>query len=262
MGISKPYHRNFRPVKKDVHNSGYSSSAYIRVKGYAKNPQHYIRAYLYIQKDLEKIFEFIEPSDKCLQTFSFRIHELLMRTCIELEANFKAILKENIYTPETDRFGNSIYNIRVYKKINQTHRLSDYVVTLPMWNGSIKEFKPFEGWANCQNTLSWYQAYNASKHDRSNEFEQANLENLLNAVAGLLVLISSQFGTEDFSAAPDFLSTSTYSDEDGESSIGWLFKIKFPDTWTDQELYDFDWQLLEQEKDITKKFQKFDYDKI
>jgi hypothetical protein len=34
--------------------------------------------------------DYVEPADQNLNTYSFRIHELLMRACIEVEANCKA----------------------------------------------------------------------------------------------------------------------------------------------------------------------------
>ena len=52
MSINKPFHRNYRPVK-DGFNSGYSDWAYIIDKEYAKNPEHYVRAFLMIQKDIK-----------------------------------------------------------------------------------------------------------------------------------------------------------------------------------------------------------------
>ena len=170
MSLPKPYHRNWRAIKPGA-NSGFSSWAYIIDKEYAQSPTHYVRAYEIIQADLERLFEYIEPSPESLQTFSYRIHELLMRTCIELEANFKAILTENIYTPQRDRFGNPIYNTSAYKKVDVTHHLSSYEVSLPAWNGPPRIIKPFADWRRSQG-LSWYQAYNASKHDRHDEFKR------------------------------------------------------------------------------------------
>ncbi|SKD06717.1 hypothetical protein SAMN05660461_3531 [Chitinophaga ginsengisegetis] len=255
MSITKPYYRNYRSVK-DGPNSGYSDWAYIIDKEYAIFPAHYVRAYKLIQSDLELLFEYIEPSDEALKIYSYRIHELLMRTCIEIEANFKAILSENIYTPQNDRFGNPIYNMGVYKKINTTHHLSGYEVVLPIWNEVGRVFKPFEEWGT-SNSLPWYRAYNASKHDRKEEFKQANFENLLNAVTGLLVLLTSQFRDMSFSGGIG-LSTG-YDYHDLDSTIGGLFRIKYPDDWTDDEKYDFDWSQLEKQ---TNRFQKIDYNTI
>jgi len=199
MSLKKPYHRNYLEIKKSQ-NSGYSQWAYIIDKDYAKTPTHYIRPFLIIQGDLEKLFEYIEPSQESLATYSYRVHELLMRTCIEVEANFKAILDENTYTPATDKFGNKILNISVYKKIDITHHLSSFEVILPIWNGPQRIIKPFESWKSGKSP-NWYKAYNASKHDRQDEFKKANMENLIDAVSGLLVVLSSQFRDQEFSLA-------------------------------------------------------------
>lgn len=257
MSVPKPYHRNWRAIKP-ASNSGYSGWAYIIDKEYAQSPSHYVRAYQIIQGDLEKVFEYVEPSQESLKTFSYRIHELLMRTCIEVEANFKAIMTENTYVPQNDRHGNAIYNMTVYKKVDTTHHLSSYEVGLPIWNGPQRVIKPFEGWKAGQG-LAWYQAYNASKHDRLIAFKEAKMEHLLSAVAGLLVLLSSQFRTEDFSAGARGQATQGYEYHDMGAAIGSLFRIRFPNDWPAAEMYDFDWTTLKTKPD---RFSKFDYNSI
>jgi hypothetical protein len=97
--LVKPFHRNVRGIKNGP-NAGYSSWTYIEDRKYAKNPEHYVRAFTLIQNDLQSIFEYLEPSDECREAYSYRIHALLMRTCIEVEANFEAILEE---TPSRHR---------------------------------------------------------------------------------------------------------------------------------------------------------------
>ncbi len=77
-----------------------------------------------IQRDLEELFDYIEPSQESLATYSYRIHALLMRACFEIEANFKAILSENIHTPKINKFGSPILNMDMYKKIDVTHHLA------------------------------------------------------------------------------------------------------------------------------------------
>lgn len=258
MSLPKPYHRNWRAIKPGP-NSGYSGWGYIIDKQYAQSPTHYVRAYQIIQADLERLFEYVEPSPESLQTFSYRIHELLMRTCIELEANFKAILTENIYTPQVDRFGNPIYNMTVYKKVDVTHHLSSYEVSLPIWSGPQNIIKPFEEWNSAPSRLTWYQAYNASKHDRHVAFKEAKMAHLLKAVAGLLVLLSSQFRTETFSAGSSSSAIEGYDYHDMKAAIGSLFRIRFPNDWPDSEMYDFDWSQLRRQPD---RFLKFDYNNI
>jgi len=261
VSLSKPFHRNYRAIKPGP-QSGYSRWAYIHDRQYANNAEHYVRAFMLIQNDLQSIFEYVEPSDECRTAFSYRIHALLIRACVELEANFKAILEENTVTPPAKRS----LNIGDYRKVDATHHLSSYEVMLPIWNGAPLILRPFEPWKPARGppnpgglTLPWYQAYNASKHDRQDEFKKANLENLITAIAGLLVLISSQFAREDFSAGPTLYSISGYDYHPMEPSIGSLFRIKYPDDWVDAELYDFDWNVLKTQKD---RFEKIDFDAI
>ena len=60
---------------------------------YAKNAEHYVRAFILIQNELQSIFEYLEPSDECRSAYSYRIHALLMRTCIEVEAKLQGDLR-------------------------------------------------------------------------------------------------------------------------------------------------------------------------
>jgi hypothetical protein len=260
MSHSKPFHRNYRGFVNGS-NSGYSQWAYIIDRNYAESPEHYVRAFLLIQKDLQNLFEYIEPSDDNVDTYSFRIHELLMRTCIEIEANFKAILKENIYNPldkQKKPLPEKKWNIHNYRIVNKTHHLSSYKVSIPIWDGTKSSFEPFSEWVSTTE-LSWYQAYNSSKHDRKSAFKKANFFNLLNAVAGLLVLLSSQFRTEDFAPGSASLAVEGYDYYSGEPALGGFFRIEFPNDWSDEEKYNFNWAELKKEPD---RFQKFDYDKI
>lgn len=264
MSFNKPFHRNYRPVIKGP-NSGYSDWAYIVDKEFSCSPEYYTRAFSLIQEDIINIFKYVEPADINCSTYSFRIHELLMRTCIEVEANFKAILKENIFTP-TYKNGEKVgqvrpeekWNINDYKKVNCTHHLDDYSVELPFWKGEFKYRKPFVNWKKSE-PLPWYDVYNKSKHDRINKFYEANFGNLIDAFAGLFILLSSQFRTQSFSPGETVLSVNVDSYYNGDFGIGDFFMIKFPKNWSDDELYDFNWSELKKEAD---RFAKIDYNAI
>jgi hypothetical protein len=261
MSFNKPFHRNYRPVKKQ-HNSRYSDWAYMIDREYSINPEHYTRAFLIIQADILKLFEYIEPSDINNTSYSYRIHELLMRVCIEVEANFKAVFRENIYTPTFSsgkRAGqpriDKDWNINDFKLINKTHHLDDYSIELPFWKGSQNIRKPFINWKT-NGSLEWYQAYNQSKHDRLNNFEKANLKNLIDAYCGLCVLLTSQFRDVDFQPGPDNLQGSGYSYFDRDFGIGDYLMVDFPNDWSEDEMYDFNWSELKKE---TVRFEKIDY---
>lgn len=97
MTITNSYYRTCRQFSDGSYASS-GKAKYIERPEFAQDAAHYVRAFLLIQKDLINLFDYIEPSDQNLQTYSFRIHELLLRTCVEVEANFKAILRENGYS--------------------------------------------------------------------------------------------------------------------------------------------------------------------
>jgi hypothetical protein len=152
---------------------------------FAQSPEHYVRAFLIMLKDLQELFDYVEPSDKNLACYSYRIHALLLRACVEVEANCKAILKENGYSKSGD------WDMRDYRKIEKTHLLSSYEVRVPNWSGVKATRSPFSAWS-AGSSLPWYQAYNTTKHDRHSEFEKATFEHLIDASCGLLVLLSAQ----------------------------------------------------------------------
>lgn len=256
MGISKPYHRIYRPFVQSIFNWEYSQRAYIPDHDYASSPLYYTRAFLLIQKDIQQLFEFIEPSDTNLVTYSYRIHQLFMRICIEIEANFKAIFKENIYSKPEDR-----WNINDYKRINISHHLDAYTATLPVWDGTENNFTPFKEWGNKDGKLQWYRDYNSTKHNRQDERKLANMKNLLNAFSALFILLSSQFNTESFDPGNCLLSIGTeYTYYQGkEFGIGDYLLIDYPNDWNEEEKYEFNWNDL---KNKSEKFQKFNYDEI
>lgn len=260
MTVTKPFHRTVRDMKP-AQNAGYSGWAYIVDPDYAKSPEHFVRAFLLIQDDLREIFEYVEPSDVGKTAYSYRIHALLIRTCIEVEANLKAIFDENICSRPAE-------TMRQFRKVDASHHLSSYRIKLPIWSPTPLVLCPFQPWRTLRGAgtpaagapgLPWYQAYNASKHNRLDQFHKANLENLVAAVAGLLVLISAQFKGEDFSPGAVALTTRGLDDQQMEPAIGSLFRVGYPNDWAENDLYDFDWSTLKGQAD---RFQKFDYDAV
>lgn len=240
MAVSKPFRRCCRQLLDGSYQNN-GNWLYLIHPQFAQDPQHYIRAFFIIQKDLLNLFEFVEPCNQNLKTISFRIHELLVRTCVEIEANFTAILKENGYNHVGD------LTRKDYKLVNITHRLSSFEVSLPVWNGVQKKRCPFKGWSNGA-PLDWYDAYNKAKHDRHTHFFEATFDNLLDAISGLVILLSAQFGDEDYSPNEKGISVGggySYNSSDGlKTAIGDYFRIKFPDDWPLEQRYSFEWKVL------------------
>ena len=236
MSLQKPYKRTVRTFTQSRIQEG-GLWDYILHKDFADSPEHYVRAYLIIQKDFLNLLDYIEPSDKNIDTYSFRIHELLLRICIEFEANCVAILSENGYK----KLGN--WTMKDYKKINKSHKLSSFEVKLPVWKGIQNVRKPFENW-NKNKSLEWWVGYTKSKHDRHTEFEQATFKNLTEAMCGLITILSAQFEDNDF--APTDIGLNIGGIKDGmEPAIGGYFRIKYPTDWQEDEKYNFKWSEIE-----------------
>lgn len=244
-----PYKRTVRQLSDGSYsNSG--NGNYVKHPDYANSPEKYIRSFLLVQNDLQKLFEYVEPSDKNKETYSYRIHELFIRVCIEIEANCKAILLENGYTKKGD------LNMSDYSLLEKTHKLSDYEVVLPRWEGKYGKYKPFNNWAK-NKKLNWYQYYNSVKHDIHLNFRHANIKNLVEATCGLVALLSAQFISEDFS--PNDAHLVVGGANDGmQTAIGEYFRVKFP-TWKEEKRYDFRWDVIKNYKNL---IQKHDYNKL
>jgi len=248
MGLQKPFKRTARQLVTGAY-VGDGNQAYVCHPKFAENPHSYVRGFLLIQKDFQELMDYIEPSDDNAQCYSYRLHQLLLRACVEVEANFKAILRENGYSKSNQ------LNQSDYVKIEESHFLSGFKIHMPFWSGDGSIRQPFEAW-NAQGSLPWYRAYNATKHDRADKFGEANLENLSLAMCGLIALLSAQFITEDFSGSPDYYVSD--SPTPFETAIGGLFGVEFPGNWPSHECYDFDWKQL---KHLSDPFEKFDYNK-
>lgn len=232
----KPFKRTFRP------NNHLTGTSYIHDVSYAKDKHHYIRSFLIIQEDLKKILEFIEPCEQNLNSYSLRIQELYLRTCVEIEANFNAILSENGYSNS----GKNL-DIRDYHRTNKTHYLSEYTVYFPFWNHGENVFNPFKEFED-GHTISWYQDHQKIKHEKYENFHKANLGNLINSICGLLVLLSSQFYIFEFMTRSFMYMHSDF--QRPVDALGGFFSIQFPQ-WPEESLYDFNWEEL---KNTTDKF--------
>lgn len=257
MQAKKPYYRTIRPF---ISNSYiYAGVDYINHEDYVKSPEQYIKPFIMLQKDLINLFDFIEPSTVNLHCYSFRIQELLIRSCIEIEANFKAILKANNYKrldkkthkPVAEKY----WNIVDYVKLEKSHKLSYYKVKIPYFQGEGAIRQPFLKWQGDINKLQWYSDYNDVKHDRVKKFKKANFANLLDAICGLLVVLSSQFYIESFNGSHETgnytFSVQAFPPKTSRiKAIGDYFMIDFPpyDAWEEKDKYNIDkeeWKSLD-----------------
>lgn len=242
MPIANPYHRIWRPMANyswtqkmwDNLNGPVKTLDYLYSNDFANHDEmsSLLNTARLIIRDLYELFNYVEPNDVNLNTYSHRLYELLLRTATEFEANCKGILDSNGYVKP----GGGNLNIMDYFKIESAAYLSGYEVTFERWPNHV--FKPFEVWnTGVFAPLPWYQGYNHVKHNRFANFQEANLDNVINAIAGLLCILHAQIGENMDSVCFEGIST---QQNDQSQIVNGTFTINAP-AFTDAEKYDFVW---------------------
>lgn len=173
-------------------------------------------------------------------------------------------MEANEATPQNSRF----FTMEDYKKLEKSSLLSKYTVTFSNWRQRntnsneleyiTKEFCPFANFdSSIDKSPDWYKDYNDVKHNREENLEKANLENCMNAVAGILILLYSQFGSrciETYDSSGIFWQDIDAYDIDFDEDV--IFGIHPPkiSDWSDSELYDFEWDNIKTDNNPFNKF--------
>ncbi len=254
MAVTKPFRRTCRQFSDGSYSEG-GRWLYLLHRKFAKDPQHYVRAFLLLQKDLLELFAYIEPAKCNRGAYSHRVQQLLMRACVEIEANLTAILIENGYGKDAGKL-----TMQDYRLVDRSHRLSSYEARIPEWRGAGGLRRPYAAWAKSKAELLWYGAYNKSKHNRHKFFHLATFDALVDAMCGLAIVLSAQFYDEDYSSADKTLGIGSsygyYTDDGMQSAIGDYLRVKFPTDWLPEDRYEFNWDDL---KDLPDPFDEFNY---
>jgi hypothetical protein len=246
MHIDRPYKRICRPFVDGNFLQSFDSF-YVRDSRYAPDYVDFVRAYHLLEVELKRIFDYVEPADANLSCYSHQLYALLLRACTEFESNAKAVLVANGYS-----VGRNL-NIVDYHKLNAAMRLSDYAVRIPIWNGQARRVEPFRTW-RAGPTLSWYQSYNASKHDRALNFSHASLENAVMAVSAVFCISFAQFCMFAFDPFHPVSSFNIDQDDSVWSHEACMLAVEPPSTWLDHEKYNFDWPTLSSRPDAFQTF--------
>lgn len=112
MTLSRPYKRIARPFHspEGLYVGGCIDKSYLALNDYAPVRVTAIRGCHAIESDLKLRFEFVEPHDYQLDTFSIRLHEIVfLRAATEFEGNGKAIPKAHEYS--RGRSGDEKWNL-------------------------------------------------------------------------------------------------------------------------------------------------------
>lgn len=190
---------SFSPDISEIHTPANPGSYYERIARdrvefdyVSKEFLQDIRAYENLQMGLDSLFNYVEPSPDNLDAYGHKFREVLMLACTEVEHLLLKALTENGYK-------RSQYSTRDYvlcRDILGLHKFEAKLARYP----ALETFKPFRNWDESEPTksLAWYDAYNAVKHKRSDNFHHANLRHVLGAISAIHILIESQYGAEVF----------------------------------------------------------------
>ncbi|MBD2181874.1 hypothetical protein H6S82_00200 [Planktothrix sp. FACHB-1355] len=166
---------------------------YLPRKKLISNPEGFTQSLIVIElliRKMQELFLTVEPCRKNLFSFGHKIRELLLLACMEVETSWVGILKEHEYTKNR-------YKTNDYVKLLEPMCLANYELAL-RWYPNFPSFKPFSCWNVNRPTKSlyWYDAYNATKHDREAHLNRATLLNAVHAVGAVVVMFSAQYGIE------------------------------------------------------------------
>lgn len=136
--------------------------------------------FLALEADLVQVSRYIEFTRKNFRTFSIELAHLLLASASEVDVISKGIC--TYLEPQSPA-----ENIFHYRQIITRHLQSfpKERVFLPRFGLKLH---PWSNWKRGTTPL-WWQSYNKVKHERHDHFEDANLTNVLNSLAGLLVSV-------------------------------------------------------------------------
>lgn len=141
---------------------------------------------------LIEILNTVYPSASNLKTFGHKIKNLLVLSCIEVEAQLKGIYKENEISSKRN------YSTIDYIKLKEPMQLHKYSVKIPL-HPELRSFAPFKNWdlnIGATKSLKWYDNYNAVKHNSETEFHRATLESAISSLCAVVILLKAQYGSE------------------------------------------------------------------
>lgn len=163
---------------------------------------------------LDDILLYVEPSQSGLSSYGHKSRELLILACTEVENLWTSVLGKSASKPINGR----MFTTQDYVKLLPIACLNEFEITFKNYNG-LRKFKPYSNWNHQQPTksLSWYNAYNNTKHDRNSSFNEATLENMMDSIAAVIAMFCAKFGP--FTLIQDNTSLSSMINQHFEISL-------------------------------------------
>ena len=145
-----------------------------------KEKRIYWNYFLSLESDLENLSRYIEFTNNNFQTYSIELARMLLSVCSEIDVIAKLLCNREDPLKQAN-------NITDYCTI-----LTDKIPVLCMLNVFLPKYglklTPWNNWQN-QLTPDWWHGYNNVKHERNKNYEDANLQNILNSMSGLFLFL-------------------------------------------------------------------------
>ncbi len=181
-------------------------------KSHYEIPAH-LNYFLCIEDDLQRLSRWIEFSPDNEAVYSIELARLLMTASAEVDVVAKALCKSIDKKSKAE-------NIKDYYSvlIAAVPMLPSAKVLMPRYGLT---FCPWSNWGieDKYTSPDWWTGNNDVKHHRAEHFYQANLKNVLNATAGLLLLLLLLYSKDShyLSPAPKLFLPRSFAILEGES---------------------------------------------
>lgn len=140
--------------------------------------------FLALERDMETVSRFVEFRQENFAVFSIELAHLLFAAASEVDVVAKLLCEQ--VEPQTPR-----RNINEYRRVLLPHmpELPHEKVFVPRYG---LDFEPWSNWEKGKSP-TWWSAYNNVKHKRDAHFQDATLQNALNALGALLLLTARYY---------------------------------------------------------------------
>jgi hypothetical protein len=135
--------------------------------------------FLALSDDLETVSRYIEFAKTNFGTYSIELAHLLLASASEVDVVLKGICK--IIDPNSNPENINQYREIIIPVLPDICRLK---ALIPRFGISLT---PWANWEQPKKNPDWWHSYNNVKHQRAEYYSEANLENVLNSLGGLMI---------------------------------------------------------------------------
>jgi len=166
-----------------------------------------------IEDDILRLSRWIEFSSDNESVYSIELARLLMTAAAEVDVVAKALCADIDLAAQAS-------SINAYQGVltNRFPAIHSAEVQIPRFG---KTLHPWSAWETPRSPPLWWQGNNRVKHHRAEHFKDANLKNVLNAAAGLFVLLllnSARQGPSLY-PGPKLFAPRTFAYTDGDGIV-------------------------------------------